>query len=266
MPFGRILRGGDDGNGGPLRGGTRHSSRGPPSPVRTQTVSKQWIATLRRVPLFQELTEGELAALAANVSTRRYAAGRIIFSEGDPGGDVLIVHQGAVRIVRAAPNGRQQLLAIERAGSSLGEVSVFDGGPYSATAIADSDVEVLAIRGAYFRSLCESQPRVAARVIRVLGHRLRRLRDLVEELSRGTVRDRLITHLLRLAEQNGTPGSAGIEINLEENNEELAARLGTVREIVSRNLGRLHGEGLLRMRRRAITIPDLEALRRELGQ
>lgn len=220
-------------------------------------------ATLRRVPLFQELTEAEITALAANVSPRRYPAGRIIFSEGEPGGDLLILHQGTVRVVRAASNGRQQLLSIERAGSSLGEVSVFDGGPYSATAIAGSDVVLLAIRGGYFRGLCESQPRVAAQVIRVLGHRLRRLRDLVEDLSCGTVRDRLITYLVRLAEQHGNSGGEGIEVTLEENNEELAARLGTVREIVSRNLGRLHGEGLIRMRRRAITIADLEALRGE---
>lgn len=223
-------------------------------------------ATLRRVPLFQELTEAEITALAANGSLRRYSAGRIIFSEGEPGGDLLILHEGTVRVVRTAANGRQQLLSIERAGSSLGEVSVFDGGPYSATAIADSAVVLLAIRGSYFRGLCESQPRVASQVIRVLGHRLRRLRDLVEELSCGTVRDRLITYLVRLAEQSGSRGGEGIEVNLEENNEELAARLGTVREIVSRNLGRLHGEGLIRMRRRAITIPDLEALRGELGQ
>lgn len=229
-------------------------------------MSGDWPATLRRVPLFHELTEAEIKVLAANVSPRRYAAGRIIFSEGQPGGDLLILHEGTVRVVRAARNGRQQLLCIERAGSSLGEVSVFDSGPYSATAIAGSDVVLLAIRGGYFRSLCESQPRVAAQVIRVLGHRLRRLRDLVEDLSCGTVRDRLITYLVRLAEQNGSRAGEGIEVNLEENNEELAVRLGTVREIVSRNLGGLHGEGLIRMRRRAIMIPNLEALRGELGQ
>lgn len=71
-------------------------------------------------------------------------------------------------------------------------------------------------------------------------------------------------HLLRLAGERGVRGAGGTEIELDENNEELASRLGTVRELVSRNLGRLHGEGLIRMRRRAVTIPDENALRAEL--
>ena len=72
----------------------------------------------------------------------------------------------------------------------------------------------------------------------------------------------MIAHLLRLAEEQGA--RAGAVIVMNENNEQLAARLGTVRELVSRNLGRLHGEGLIRMSKRAVTIPDESALRAEL--
>jgi len=105
---------------------------------------------------------------------------------------------------------------------------------------------------------------VTLKVIRVLGHRLRHVRRLVEELSFATVRDRLIVHILRLASERGVRDKSGVGIDLDENNEELAARLGTVRELVSRNLGRLHGEGLIVMRRRAITIPDEDLLRAAL--
>jgi CRP-like cAMP-binding protein len=123
----------------------------------------------------------------------------------------------------------------------LGEVSVFDGGPYSATAVAIEPTTLLRFQGEHFRAMCHSFPSVALKVIRVLGHTLRYSKSFIEELSFATVRDRLIAHLLRLA-----------------------GRLGTVRELVSRNLGHLHGEGLIAMRRRAVTIPDEVRLRAEL--
>ena len=155
--------------------------------------------TLRRVPLFNELSESELCSLAERVSLMRHDFGEVIFLEGAKCSGLLIVMEGAVRVVKTAASGRHQLLAIERPGSSLGEVSVFDGGPYSATAIADTDVVLLRMQADQFRSLCAAHPDIAMKVIRVLGHRLRRLRVLVEELSFGTVRHRLIAHLLRLA-------------------------------------------------------------------
>lgn len=156
------------------------------------------------------------------------------------------------------------VISIESAGSSLGEVSVFDGGSYSATATAMEPTTLLRLRGDSFRALCLANPAIAFQVIRVLGHRLRHLRALVEKLSFATVRDRLILHLLQLAQEVGTADGNEIRVVLTENNEELAGRLGTVRELVSRNLGRLHGEGLIVMRRRLVWIPDPGRLRAEI--
>jgi len=147
----------------------------------------------------------------------------------------------------------------------LSEVSVVDGGRYSTTAIAMTPTILLRLPGAHFQSLCPAHPQVAVKVIRVLGQRLRHLRRLVEELSFATARDRLIAHILRLMEEVGVRGANGLEVALAENNEELAARLGTVRELVSRNLGRLHGEGLIVKRKRALPIPNQAALRGEIG-
>jgi len=230
------------------------------------TSSRAVLETLRRVPLFAELSETELASIVDKVLVKRCQAGQLVFCEGDKGGDLLIVQEGSVKVVKTALSGRQQLIAIERVGSSLGEVSAFDGGLYSTTAIAITPVVLLRLNGEHFRNLCLAYPNVALKVIRVLGHRLRHLRRLVEDLSFSTVRDRLIAHLLRLGEERGLLGPGGTEIRLDENNEELAARFGTVRELVSRNLGRLHGEGLIVMRRRAVMIPDDALLRAELGR
>jgi CRP/FNR family transcriptional regulator len=224
------------------------------------------IDTLRRVPLFQELSTSELASLSIGVSRARYARGQLIFSEGERGGDLLIVESGVVKVLKTAISGRQQLLAIERAGSSLGEVSVFDGGSYSATAVASEPAVLLRISGEHFRAICSSHPELAIKVIRVLGSRLRQLRSLIEELSFGTVRDRLVAHLLREAEMQGVRTPQGIRFHRNDNNEDLAAQLGTVRELVSRNLGRLHGEGIIIAEPRSITIPNLERLRAELRQ
>ena len=106
---------------------------------------------------------------------------------------------------------------------------------------------------------------MALKVFKVLAHRLRHLVSLVEELSLATVRARLIAYLVRLAEENGHRTPQGIHSQLTENNEQLAVRLGTVRELISRNLGRLHGDKLIEMNKRTVNIPDLAILRDEIA-
>lgn len=224
------------------------------------------VETLHRVPLFNDLSQSELAILSERVTVTTLDEGVTVFAEGDPCHDLLIVRDGSVKLFKSAPSGRHQLLAVERAGSSLSEVAVLDENPYPASAQTIEPTTLLRLEGSHFRRLILQNPVVALKVIKVLGHRLRRMASLVEELSFSTVRSRLIVYLIRLAEERGRPVEFGIEVSLEENNEELAARLGTVRELVSRNFGRLHSEGLIRMRRRAVTIPDLDILKAEISQ
>ena len=230
----------------------------------TAVVKSNLIATLRRLPLFNDLSSDELAMIAERVSLREYAFGALVFAEGDRCNELLIVKEGVVRLMKTAPNGRQQLLAIERFGNSLAEISVFDGGAYPATAMTASSTVLLCLGAEHFRQICVTHPEVAMKVIAVLAHRLRRMGSLVESLSFSTVRSRLIAHLLQMAAEHGRRVGSRIEFGLNENNEQLAARLGTVRELVSRNLGRLHGEGLIEMRRRSVTIPNLAALQEQI--
>lgn len=220
--------------------------------------------TLRRLPLFTDLSEQQLLLVAEKVSRQMYEEGTVIFYEGDACEELLIVEEGSVRIVKSASNGRQQLIGIERRGNSLAEVAVFDGSHYPASAEAASPVTLLRLPAEEFRSICLQNPDLALKVFKVLGHRLRHLMRLVEDLSFSSVRSRLIAHLLRLAEETGVETAHGWQFELHENNEELAARLGTVRELVSRNLGRLHGAGFIEMQRRKIIVPDLKALREEI--
>src|SRR5205085_2887161 len=100
-------------------------------------------------------------------------------------------------------SGRQQLIGIERAGNSLAEFAVFDGGRYPATAQSVTLTVLLRLEADNFRKICLQHPEVALKVIHVLGHRLRRMVSLVEDLSFTTVRGRLVMHLARVAEEEG---------------------------------------------------------------
>ncbi len=228
-------------------------------------IASDVVSALRRLPLFNDLSEQELALLASNARLHSYSAEAIIFPEGDKCRELLVVKEGHVKIFKTSANGRQQLLGMERAGSSLMEIAVFDGDYYPATAQALTPVVLLGIDATVFREICVGHPQLALKMMKVLAHRLRRMSSLVEDLSFVSVRGRLAAHLLRLAE-SGRHTTDGIAFELTENNEELAARLGTVRELVSRNLGRLHNEGLIQMHRRTVIVRNLEDLRAEISR
>src|SRR5205814_9819469 len=127
-------------------------------------------------------------------------------------------------------------------GSSIAELPVFDGGNYPASVAAIDDATLLFVSKKDFQELCLTHPQVALKVLRVVGARLRRLVGIIEELSFTTVRHRLAAFLVRLAETSGARTAKGIQVTLPFSNQELASQIGTVRELVSRNLSRFQGE------------------------
>src|SRR5499425_156444 len=220
-------------------------------------------AILRKTPLFASLTEEEMRALSVRAARRQFRKDEQLFAEGDPCTGLYLVAAGKIRIFKLSPSGREQVLAVEGPGSSFAELPVFDGGNYPAAASAIEDTEVLFISRKDFQNFCREHPDVALKVIAVVGARLRRLVGIIEELSFTTVRQRLITVILRLAEASHTRSKEGIHIELPKSHQELAAELGTVRELVSRNLSRLQAEGFLDLEGRKIVVRDLAGLRRE---
>jgi len=219
--------------------------------------------TLRKTPLFASLTRQEIEALAARVSHRRFERGALLFSEGDACAGLFLVASGKIRIFKLSAEGREQVLAVEEPGSSFAELPVFDGGNYPASASALEDAEVLFISRKDFQNFCREHPDVALKVIAVVGARLRRLVGIIEDLSFTTVRQRLIALILQLARSSGTPSKDGILVELTKTHQDLAAELGTVRELVSRNLSRLQAEGFLEVEGRRIVVKDIESLKRE---
>ena len=221
-------------------------------------------ATLKRVAIFSGLSEEELAFVLPRLTPRRFQIGEIIFTEGDACSGLYIVQAGNVRIFKTSAGGREQVLAIDGPGSSIAELPVFDGGNYPASAQAVSESTLLFFSRQDFHALCLQHPHVALKVLRVIGGRLRRLVGIIEELSFTTVRHRLIALLLRMAKTEGTRNGEGIVLTLPANNTELAAQIGTVRELVSRNLSRLQSEDLIELEDRTLRIPSLKKLEAEL--
>jgi CRP/FNR family transcriptional regulator len=220
-------------------------------------------AILKKTPLFATLTEAEIKALAGRTARKRFQKDEQLFAEGDPCTGLYLVADGKVRIFKLSPSGREQVLAVEGPGSSFAELPVFDGGNYPAAASALENTEVLFISRKDFQNFCREHPDVGLKVIAVVGSRLRRLVGLIEELSFTTVRQRLIALILRLTQAEGVRSSEGIRIELTKSHQDLASELGTVRELVSRNLSRLEAEGFLDVEGRKIVVKDLPGLRRE---
>ena len=220
--------------------------------------------TLTRVPIFSGLIENELAFLAQRTVARRFSAGETVFAEGEPCTGLYVVESGHVRIFKSSPGGREHVLSIEGPGGSVAELPVFDGGNYPASVMAVDDATLLFVSKQDFQSLCLTHPQVALKVLRVVGARLRRLVGIIEELSFTTVRHRLAAFLVRLAKTSGKRSADGIEIRLPANNQELASQIGTVRELVSRNLSRFQAEGMLKVDGRLVVVTNLKALEAEL--
>jgi len=210
--------------------------------------------TLAKVQIFSGLTESELSFLAQRAAPRSYSAGQSVFGEGEPCSGLYVVESGHVRIFKSSANGREQVLSIDGPGSSIAELPVFDGGSYPASVTAIDEAKLLFVSKQDFQALCLAQPQVALKVLRVVGARLR---------SFTTVRHRLASFLLRLAQKEGKRSAAGVEITLPASNQELASHIGTVRELVSRNLSRLQAEGMLQIDGRTVTISNLKALEAE---
>ena len=223
------------------------------------------IATLRRVPFFAVLGEEELRRLAGHCVVRFLSKEELLFTEGDPCEGMYVVQSGAIKLFKMADTGREQVLVIERAGSTVGELPVFDGGNLPASAAALEDSSLLFLPKREFLELCRRNSEVAFAVIRSLAWRFRYMASLVEELSLKEVSHRLARFLRDRALTAGTRTRRGIEFPLEESNQQIAAEIGTVRDLVSRNLRRLVDRKIIKMERRRVIVLNMADLEEQIA-
>jgi len=220
---------------------------------------------LKGTPLFAALDDAELSSLAARCGVRRFSAGEVLFSEGEPCKGLYVVVDGRVRIFKTSVSGREHVLAVEGPGASVAELPVFDGGNYPASASAMEATHALFVSRADLRAICLEKPEVSLKLLQVVGGRLRRLVGIIEELSFTTVRHRLISWLLRQAKTEGRATPRGTVFSLSLSHQELASQIGTVRELVSRNLARLQAQDFIEINGREITILKPDALEADLS-
>jgi CRP/FNR family transcriptional regulator len=218
------------------------------------------VAALGRTTLFGSLTRSELQLLAHHAMVRRLARGDILFVVEEEAQGLFVIVSGSVRAFRVSSEGREQVIHVEHAGATLAEVPVFDDGAYPATASAEEDSVVLFIDKRDFRQFLLAYPQIAVAALKLLAGRLRRHAELVESLSLREVGQRLAQLFLSEAEASGSSNSGRMEVTLPLSHQQLAARVGSVREVVTRALTRLQKDGLISLDGRQLVIFDHDRL------
>lgn len=213
---------------------------------------------ISHIALFAGLGESETAALAQRAVERRFAGGEMLFWEGEACAGIFLIAEGSVKIFKTSPGGRELMLSLETAPCTVAELPLFDGGPYPASVRAVEGVVALFVNKSDFQQVCRQYPDVALKILAVVGRRLRNLVGLVESVTFGSVTQRLARLLLEASRQAG-----GDAFELPHTHQELASRLGTVREVVSRNLARFRAEGMVRIEGHQLQILDRAGLERE---
>jgi len=202
---------------------------------------------LRQCPFFAELDDQALAQVARQVIRRTFRRGEMILLEGEPCPGVYFIVRGQVRVYRLSPEGREQVLKRLGPGEALNLVPALDGGPNPSTALAWTDVTVLFMGRENFLRMLYDHPAVAVAMLQDCAGKLRHMTSLAADLSLRSVGARLAKLLLRLAAEESTEPH-------RLTRQEMAAQLGTVREMVSRALRQFEAEGLIRMERHRIVI------------
>ncbi|MBM4463333.1 MAG: Crp/Fnr family transcriptional regulator [Chloroflexi bacterium] len=219
---------------------------------------------LKSIPYFAGLGPRELEAIRQLVFERSVNRGELILLEGEPTQTVYFVVTGAVKAFKTSAAGKEQILCILRPGDSFNDVSVFDGGPNPVSATAMSSVKLYGISKTNMETIMREHSRVAPNVIKVLTAKVRHFISLVEDLSFRHVTSRVAKLLLEYAtDRKGEGEERSPRPRLTQ--QDMAAMVGTAREVVGRSLKALEEEGAIRMERHRIAILNKEALKEMSG-
>lgn len=208
------------------------------------------------------IDSADRSALVSTGRRRRYAKGDSLFNEGNQSERVMVLLEGRAKVARATEDGKEAMLALRGPGDLLGEMSVFDGEPHSASATALEDCEALVLTRTEFTSFLEEHPRAALVLLSMLTQRLRDADDKRADFLAYDAESRVARGLVELAERFGEPTDTGVRIRVALSQEELGGWLGASRESVSKALHRMRSRGWIETHRRGITVVDIEALRR----
>lgn len=217
-----------------------------------QVSKTEKLKTLRANMYFDELPETVLKDIASVTQLREYERGDVLFWEGDPCAGLHIIESGSVKLYRVSPQGRQYIIAVLTEGATCNEVPAFDGGANPVNVEALETTRVWLVDAHTLRELVKSNPEFALKILSKFGQNLRNLVGKVSEMAFYQVTHRLARLITELPVEESRP---------HWTQEQLAARLGTVREVVSRSLKELEKSGAIRIEDRRIQIADDDVLR-----
>lgn len=210
------------------------------------------LKTLRQNQYFDNLSAEMLKEIAATMQLRGFERGEVLFWEDDPCAGLHIIQEGSVKLYRISPQGRQYIVRVLQEGDTCNEVPAFDGGtnPVNVETLEKSKVWV--IEADRLRALVKSHPEFALKVLFNFGKNLRGMIRMVSEMAFYQVTNRLARLISELPSDGSRPPWT---------QEQLAAQLGTVREVVARSLKELERSGAIRIEDRRIQIADETVLR-----
>jgi len=219
------------------------------------------IAALQATEFFRHITPEVLKSLAERAEVRKLDAGEFLFSAGEPCRGLFVVVEGWTRAFRHGADGREQVIHEDGPGSTFPEVAVFDDGPYPSSVVATHNTTLLFLRKEDIKRFCLAHPEAALSALRILSRRLRRATGMVERFALLEVSQRVAGYLIQQIPPGSSPGG-GIEFELRHTNQDIADRVGTVREVVSRAFANFQRRGWLEKENRVVRIRDIEALKR----
>ena len=217
---------------------------------------------LRTAPLFAALDDDAANALRSSMVDQRLTKGDILFSEGEPGEKLYLIESGKIKLSHTASDGRESIIAVLGAGEMLGELSLFDPGPRTATAIAVTNTKVVSLSHEALLPWLVGRPDLAVSLLAALARRLRRTNEALADLVFSDVPGRVAKALLELGAKFGEESPDGLVVHHELTQEELAQLVGASRETVNKALADFSQRGWVRIEQRSVTLLDVDRLDR----
>lgn len=217
-------------------------------------------SNLRDAPLFSALNEQDALALRESMKELPLKKGDVLFQENDLGEQLYLILDGKIKLSHTSNDGRESLFTVLGPGEMFGELSVFDPGPRTSTAIAVTDARVLGLAHDVLRPWLSQHPAVAQSLLQALANRLRRTSETMADLVFADVPGRVAKVLLQLNEKFGFDASVGREVPHDLTQEEIAQLVGASRETVNKALADFVTRGWIRLETRAVHILDVERL------
>ena len=217
---------------------------------------------LSRAGIFQGVDPVAVQHLIEQMETVRYPRGTTIFDEGEPGDRLYIITSGKIKLARHAPDGRENLLTVMGPSDMFGELSIFDPGPRTSSAVCVTEVTAATMNSDMLKQWVADHPAIAQQLLRVLARRLRRTNANLADLIFTDVPGRVAKTLLQLANRFGVQEGGALRVNHDLTQEEIAQLVGASRETVNKALATFAHRGWIRLEGKSVLIVDTEHLAR----